>query len=298
MSASPVVIPTRSSRSSSTAKSRIASAARTARSGSSSCAVGAPKSAITASPMNFSTVPPWRSSSAANALVVRPQECLDVLRVHRLRARREPDEVAEDDRDDLALAPLRAHPVAASARSRSPYSTKRVLRIPTRRTTSHRSAGRRPAPSRAPQLLPQAGLRRRVGLRAEDATRPRRADSRPRRTARAESPNLPSTTASIALATGDGGCCSRIRRAHAVSPSEYASSLNVHHFVNGVASTCGIASVKSARASSRRPSQRFAQAVRISVGAISEGSSGDSAVPAPAMSRALRARRHHRLSPP
>ena len=31
---------------------------RTARSGSSSCAVGAPNSAITASPMNFSTVPP------------------------------------------------------------------------------------------------------------------------------------------------------------------------------------------------------------------------------------------------
>ena len=62
-SASPVVIPTRSSSPSSTAKSRIASAARTARSGSSSCATGAPKSAITASPMNFSTVPPWRSSS-------------------------------------------------------------------------------------------------------------------------------------------------------------------------------------------------------------------------------------------
>ena len=38
-------------------------AARTARSGSSSCATGAPKSAITASPMNFPTVPPKRSSS-------------------------------------------------------------------------------------------------------------------------------------------------------------------------------------------------------------------------------------------
>ena len=63
-SASPVVIPTRSSSPSSIAKSRIASAARTARSGSSSCAVGAPNSAMTASPMNFSTVPPWRSSSA------------------------------------------------------------------------------------------------------------------------------------------------------------------------------------------------------------------------------------------
>ena len=43
--------------------SRLQSAARTARSGSSSCATGAPKSAITASPMNFSTVPPKRSSS-------------------------------------------------------------------------------------------------------------------------------------------------------------------------------------------------------------------------------------------
>ena len=38
--------------------SRILSAARTARSGSSSWATGAPKTAITASPMNFSTVPP------------------------------------------------------------------------------------------------------------------------------------------------------------------------------------------------------------------------------------------------
>ena len=38
--------------------SRIASAARTARSGSSSCAVGAPNTPTTASPMNFSTVPP------------------------------------------------------------------------------------------------------------------------------------------------------------------------------------------------------------------------------------------------
>ena len=41
-----------------------ASAARTARSGSSSCATGAPKTAITASPMNFSTVPPKCSISA------------------------------------------------------------------------------------------------------------------------------------------------------------------------------------------------------------------------------------------
>ena len=41
----------------------MSSAARTARSASSSCARGRPKTAITASPMNFSTVPPWRSTA-------------------------------------------------------------------------------------------------------------------------------------------------------------------------------------------------------------------------------------------
>ncbi len=39
-------------------------AARTARAGSSSCATGTPKAAITASPMNFSTVPPSASISS------------------------------------------------------------------------------------------------------------------------------------------------------------------------------------------------------------------------------------------
>ena len=62
--ASPVLIPIRTSMPSSVAHSRIASAARIERSGSSSCATGAPKIAMAASPMNFSTVPPWRSSSA------------------------------------------------------------------------------------------------------------------------------------------------------------------------------------------------------------------------------------------
>ena len=41
----------------------MSSAARTARSASSSWIVGMPNTAITASPMNFSTVPPWRSSA-------------------------------------------------------------------------------------------------------------------------------------------------------------------------------------------------------------------------------------------
>jgi hypothetical protein len=39
----------------------IPRAARTARSASSSCTTGTPNTAIAASPMNFSTVPPWRS---------------------------------------------------------------------------------------------------------------------------------------------------------------------------------------------------------------------------------------------
>ena len=63
-SASPVLTAIRTcSSSSSRAQSRISRAARTARSGSSSWAMGAPKRATTASPMNFSTVPPKRSSS-------------------------------------------------------------------------------------------------------------------------------------------------------------------------------------------------------------------------------------------
>jgi hypothetical protein len=69
-SAPPVLTPIRTSSASAGSAaficaiaSWIARAARTARSGSSSCAAGAPKTATTASPMNFSTVPPWRSSS-------------------------------------------------------------------------------------------------------------------------------------------------------------------------------------------------------------------------------------------
>ncbi len=67
---SPVLMPIRSfrdrprratsSRSRAPTSSRISTAARTARSASSSWALGIPKTAITASPMNFSTVPPWK----------------------------------------------------------------------------------------------------------------------------------------------------------------------------------------------------------------------------------------------
>ncbi len=59
---SPVMTPMRPSRPSAGSASRISAAARTARSASSSCSSGTPNTAITASPMNFSTVPPWCST--------------------------------------------------------------------------------------------------------------------------------------------------------------------------------------------------------------------------------------------
>ena len=55
---SPVLTPIRTSISTA---SRSSCAARTALSASSSRTVGTPNTAITASPMNFSSVPPWRS---------------------------------------------------------------------------------------------------------------------------------------------------------------------------------------------------------------------------------------------
>ena len=61
---SPLSRPMRPSMPSSTIASRISSAARSARSASSSCTAGMPKTAMTASPMNFSTTPPWRSAAA------------------------------------------------------------------------------------------------------------------------------------------------------------------------------------------------------------------------------------------
>ena len=59
---SPVLTPILPSIPSPGSAARISSAARTARSASSSRTIGTPKRAITASPMNFSTVPPCRST--------------------------------------------------------------------------------------------------------------------------------------------------------------------------------------------------------------------------------------------
>ena len=65
---SPVFTPTRTCRSrpSSDTRSTTRSAIRTARSGSSSNAVGAPNTAITPSPKNWSIVPPCRLISLVN----------------------------------------------------------------------------------------------------------------------------------------------------------------------------------------------------------------------------------------
>ena len=58
---SPVQMPIRPSMPSSGMATCISAAAWSARTASSSCTAGTPKTAITASPMNFSTVPPWLS---------------------------------------------------------------------------------------------------------------------------------------------------------------------------------------------------------------------------------------------
>ncbi len=54
---------------------RISKAARAARNASSSCSTGMPKTANTASPMNFSTVPPWAEITSRAALKNRHMTC-------------------------------------------------------------------------------------------------------------------------------------------------------------------------------------------------------------------------------
>ena len=103
-SASPVVIPTRSSSSSSSAKSPD-------RERSADGALGVVLVRGRRAEERHDRVADELLDGAAvalelgaDALVVGAQDRLDVLRIHRLGLRREPDEVAEDDRDDLALA--------------------------------------------------------------------------------------------------------------------------------------------------------------------------------------------------
>ena len=113
--ASPVFTAMRTWRPSSSAQSRTANAARTARSGSSPYAVGAPKTPMTASPMNFSTAAAEPLELRADPLVVRREDVADVLGVELLGARGEADEVDEEHGHDPPL--LAASPGVASGRA-------------------------------------------------------------------------------------------------------------------------------------------------------------------------------------
>ena len=107
--ASPVRTPARASsgrsrvRPSAATAGTISSAARTARSASSSCATGVPHTAITASPMNFSTTPPWRAPRRTRCR----SSCASTARTSSasrvLGERREADEVDEQHGHQPAL---------------------------------------------------------------------------------------------------------------------------------------------------------------------------------------------------
>src|SRR5215212_7688283 len=97
---SPMLIPMRTWSCSRSTAARISGAARAARRASSSCACGIPNTAIAASPMNFSTVPPCaRGSSAARRGA--PHRLLQQLGVDALAERRRADQIAEEHRDGL-----------------------------------------------------------------------------------------------------------------------------------------------------------------------------------------------------
>ena len=128
--------------------SRMRSAARTARSGSSSCTAGTPKTPTTASPMNFSTVPPWVSISLRARGVVAAQQGVDVLGVGGLAHGGEGDEVAEEGGDDLALLGDRRRSDAAWSRT---WSRRRSRRGPRSRSWGRRSS---PPPGVPPDSWP------------------------------------------------------------------------------------------------------------------------------------------------
>ena len=91
------------------------SAARTARSASSSCATGTPNTAITASPMNFSTVPPYASAHRGERDVDVAQEVAQLLGVHLRRELGRARQVGEDDRGELSLGRVAAAQRTAAA---------------------------------------------------------------------------------------------------------------------------------------------------------------------------------------
>ena len=88
------------------APERIARAARAARTASSSWACGQPKTAKTASPMNFSRVPPSRSMASAIVASAAVTRCADLFRVVLGEHPDVVDEVGEEGRDDPTVARL------------------------------------------------------------------------------------------------------------------------------------------------------------------------------------------------
>ena len=117
---------------------RISAAARTARSASSSRTVGMPKTAITASPMNFSIGPAVAHQRVAHRLEVAGEHLPQGLRVERLAQARRAGEVAEHDRHDLpeSLGRRRlgasAIPHAGQKRARSDASSPQLGHVRTR----------------------------------------------------------------------------------------------------------------------------------------------------------------------
>ena len=71
-------------------------------SASSSCTAGTPNTAITASPMNFSTEPPCSSTTALHPLEIAGQQRPQRLRIRRLPQRRRTDQITEQHRHHLA----------------------------------------------------------------------------------------------------------------------------------------------------------------------------------------------------
>ena len=169
--ASPVVTAARTATSrpsprSSSMVSRMRSAARTARSASSSCAVGAPKTAMTASPMNFSTVPPKLSMSA----LTRSWYGLRVARTSSGSARSERS-VKPTRSTNSTETTFRSSPAGTSATSDSPQSRQNRARSGFSspqfgQTIMLPAAAARPRPPRA-----AAGGRCAKALRSVDGAR-------------------------------------------------------------------------------------------------------------------------------
>src|SRR6478672_2174713 len=90
----------------------MSAVARTARSASSSCATGMPKTAITASPMNFSTVPPCRSIASVIAAKYR-----DITRRIASGSNRSPSAVDPVTSQKITVTVFLTSPATAAADS-------------------------------------------------------------------------------------------------------------------------------------------------------------------------------------